>query len=195
MSSWEESVSHIDLLTLSIVIELQLEDTEELASRAKGKGREGTPADSELALQMYIDDLKACSATVSNRKMAQSMALAVLRDAQSLHQENIKEQQIAQNREMAASLQGSINPGAQVPNGECKRAHGDMDIWEDAEILSKVIAMYMPEPEDTPPPSFVDDTDSDVVGHKVVAESSTWAAARKDKDKKMLGHCVACGDE
>jgi hypothetical protein len=62
-------------------------------------------------------------------------------------------------------------------------------------MLSTVAAIYMPEPEDGSPPPLVFESDSDGGHGKPVAESSAWAASRKAKDKPMLGHCVACGDE
>ncbi len=50
MALWEGSFHHMDPLTFNTVPQLQLEDTEELFSKVKGKGREGTVSDVELAL-------------------------------------------------------------------------------------------------------------------------------------------------
>lgn len=182
----------MDPLTLSTALQLHLEDTEELASRAKGKGREGTVSDAELALQIYTEELNACTATLSDRAMAQSMALAIIRDAQFIHQENMKEQQAMRDRELAASLQAQDGG---VPQAHNKKRENDDDVWQDAEMLSKAAAIYMPDPEDGSPPQLIFDSDSDAASEKPVAESSAWAAARKTRDKPMTGRCVACGDE
>ena len=60
----------MDPLSFSTVLQLQLEDMDDLASRAKSKGREGTVSDAELALQIYASDLKACTDVIDDRKMA-----------------------------------------------------------------------------------------------------------------------------
>ncbi|KAK3613866.1 hypothetical protein LTR56_027625 [Elasticomyces elasticus] len=58
---------------------------------------------------------------------------------------------------------------------------------------SKVAAIYMSEPgsSGSTPPALVYDSDSD----RTIAESATWAGARKGNDKPKLGHCVACGED
>ena len=196
-------LQQMDSRTLSTAVQLHLEDTEELASRAKGKGREGTISDAELALQMYIEELNACSANLSDRKMAQSMALAVIRDAQVIHQENFKEQQVIRDRELAASLEAENGDHPQVAHAKGTTGDEHFDIWQDLEMLSKVAAIYMSVPEDEsplsspppPPPPLIFESDSDGGPEKPVAESSKWAAMRKTKHKPIKGRCVACGDE
>jgi hypothetical protein len=142
-----------------------------------------------------VDDLNACNANLSDKKMAQSMALAVIRDAQFIHQENLKEQQAIQDRELAASLQAE--DGGPMPTAHTKRNTPDshVDIWQDPEMLSKVAALYMFAPEDEASQRLSFDSDSDGASEKTVAESSRWAASRKTRDKPMMGHCVICGDE
>jgi hypothetical protein len=134
MALWEGSLQGLDPLTRSTVLQLYLEDAEELASKVKGKGREGTISDGELALQMYTDELNACHASLTDQKMAQSIALAIIRDAQFIHQENAKEQQIAQDRDFAASLQaGNSGPKCAHPH-QSKEEAKDTNIWEDPEM-------------------------------------------------------------
>lgn len=185
----------MDPLTLTTALQLHLEDTEQLTSRAKGKGREGTVSDAELALQMYVEELNACNANLADRKMAQSMALAVIRDAQIMHQENLKEQQAIRDRELAAALQAEDGNLPQSAHSRSITSDDQTEAWEDPEMLSKVAAIYMKVPEEESPPQLIFDSDSDCISDKPLAESSKWAATRKTKDKPMMGRCVACGDE
>lgn len=192
MTLWEGPFQHTDPLTFNIILQLQLEDTEELASTAKGKQREGTLSDADLALQMYTEDLKACDASMADRKMAQSIALAILRDAQLIHHEHIQEQQIARDRKLAATLEANVGAAPPPLTARPNTDQDDMNIWEDPEMLSKVAAIYMPELETSSPPPLTTDSESD---EGTAAESSAWAARRKANDKPKLGHYVACGDD
>ena len=62
---------------------------------AKGKQREGTLTDADLALQLYVEDLKRTEAALSDRKIAQSIATAVIRDGPIIDSAYRKEEQIA----------------------------------------------------------------------------------------------------
>lgn len=61
-------------MSFSTIVKLQLEDTASLAASTKGKQREGTISDAELALQLYNEDLQACQNILNDRQMAQSIA-------------------------------------------------------------------------------------------------------------------------
>jgi hypothetical protein len=179
----------MDPPSYNTMLQIQLEDTMELASTSKGKQREGTICDAEMALQMYIADLKACPASMSDRKMAQSIAIAVIRDAQFIHQDHLESQQIARDRELAAALQND----APVSNpNRPEKKQNESDVWQDSEMLSKVAALYMPEPSASFTPGRISDSDSD---DTTMAESSTRAAKRDAKAKPKLGHCIACGED
>lgn len=181
--------------TLNTIIQMQLEDSEELARNAKGKQRQGTVSDAALALQMYTEELTACRATMTDRKMAQSVTLAILRDERLVHEAQLLERQAIRDRETAISLKAGDETNPHVPRAGQDTGKGevnDTDVWEDPEMLSKVAAIYMIEPEFSSPPQLVSDSDTE---EGTVAESSTWAAKRRTKDKPMLGHCVACGDD
>ncbi|KAK0266833.1 hypothetical protein LTS00_017924, partial [Friedmanniomyces endolithicus] len=80
MAFWEGSFQMMDPPTLSTIIRLQLEDSEQLAANVKGKQREGTLSDAEFALQTYTKDLLSTDAVLSDRRMAQSFAMAVIKD-------------------------------------------------------------------------------------------------------------------
>ncbi|KXT08387.1 hypothetical protein AC579_7305 [Pseudocercospora musae] len=200
---WEGPFMDIDPLTLSAIVQAQLEDSQELACGHKGKQREGTVTDSQVAMQMYLEDLQNCNAFLEDRKLAQSISLAVQQDGDLLHREFQREQQIARDREIAES----IARGARVrDDGSTHESAGSSkareptipDPWEDAELLAKAAAIYMDCSNDSPfsapppPPALTPDYESD---EGTIAESSAWAAARKYNDTPKKGNCIACGDE
>ncbi|KXS96476.1 hypothetical protein AC578_6324 [Pseudocercospora eumusae] len=197
---WEGPFMDIDPLTLSAIVQAQLEDSQELASGHKGKQREGTVTDSQVAMQMYLEDLQNCNAFLEDRKLAQSISIAVQQDGDLLHREFQREQQIARDREIAESVargarmrdDGSIDNLA----GSSKTQKPDIpDPWEDPELLAKAAAIYMDCSNDyfsPPPPALTPDYESD---EGTIAESSAWAAARKCDDTPKKGNCIACGDE
>ena len=154
----------------------------------------GTLSDAELALQMYADDLKACDTSMTDRKMAQSVALAILRDAQLIHQAQMQEHQIARDHELAATLEANANAPGPTAAARANQEQEEGDVWQDPEMLSKVAAIYMPlqKLDSASPPPHVHLADSE---EETIAESSGWAARRKKNDKTMLGHCIACGDD
>ncbi|EME82675.1 uncharacterized protein MYCFIDRAFT_182595 [Pseudocercospora fijiensis CIRAD86] len=54
---WQGAFMVVDPLTLSAIVHAQREDSRELASGDEGKQREGTVTDSQVAMQMYREDL------------------------------------------------------------------------------------------------------------------------------------------
>lgn len=55
MSLQQETSRGLDPFTLNVIIEIQLEDSAALAGSAKGKLRQGTANDADVALQMFTD--------------------------------------------------------------------------------------------------------------------------------------------
>jgi hypothetical protein len=197
MTLLQETYHGLDPLTLDAIIQIQLEDSAALAGSAKGKQREGTVNDAEVALQMLTEDIRTCQRVLEDRKMARSMALAVHRDGNFISRAHQQEDQLARDRQLAASLtqdpaydnrHATWRPPPPTRDGEMR------DPWASDELLEKAAALYN---EDFvyggPTPAF-DDNDSD--GDETIAqpESSTWGASRVGKTKQKLGHCVACGD-
>ena len=76
------------------------------------------------------------------------VALAVIRDAQVIHQENLKEQQAIRDRELAASLEAENGDPTSTAQAEGETRDEYFDILQDREMLSKVAAIYMSVPED-----------------------------------------------
>ncbi|KAK5111178.1 hypothetical protein LTR85_012227 [Meristemomyces frigidus] len=130
---------------------------------------------------MYTEDLISTNATLSDRKMAQSMAMAVLRDGQCIQRAYQQEDQIARDREMATNLQDDNRVSLNTDPMSKTSASQEHDPWADPELLEKAAAIYMYEPctAGLVPPDLVLDTDSD---DGTIAESSAWAALWRDKD-------------
>jgi len=195
MAFWEGSFQTMDPLTLSTIIQLQLEDSQLLTVNGEGKGkqREGTLSDAQLALRMYTEDLVSTNAILSDRRMAQSIAMAVIRDGQAVHRSHLRDDQIARDQELARSLQSDVPAPLNIDPTTKEALSGESDPWADPEMLEKVTAIYMCDPasSSSSPPALVDDSDSD----GTVAESSAWAARRKGDNKPKVGHCVSCGDD
>lgn len=104
MDDHTEAATEIDHETLRAIMAVQLEDIESLASRSKGKQREGTATDAQVALQIYIEDLHACDASVANRDAAQRMFNAVTRDIPEIVESWRRDDQIARDHKLARRI-------------------------------------------------------------------------------------------
>jgi hypothetical protein len=191
---WQDPSGDFDALILAAVIELELEDGTTLANFTKGKQREGTVTDAEIAFEIYFDDLRACHRVLEDRRMAQSMALAVHRDGRLISEAHQQEDQVAQDRRLAMNLESNPMSTSRSCNAQASDSANDQDVldpWVNDEMLEKAAALYNDDSRllrSTTP--FVTD-DSRVPLH---AESSAWAALRGEKTGRKLGHCIACGD-
>jgi len=199
MALLQEIYHGLDPLTPNAIIEIQLEDSATLAGSAKGKQREGTVNDAEVALQMFTEDLHTCQRVLEDRKMARSIALAVHRDGSLISRAHQQEDQIARDHQLAASLMQAPADDEFHATRRAPPPQQDKDMndpWVSDELLEKAAALY---DEDSvfagPVPSFDDnDNDSDQNETTLQPESSAWGASRAGKAKQKLGHCVACGD-
>jgi len=182
----------MDLQLLSAVIQLQLQDSEELSGSGKGKQREGTLSDAQLALMMYTEDLMSTNAILEDRRMAQSMAMAVIRDGQVLQRAHEQETQFDQDREIARNLQDSDESGFDAHCATKPQPPVETDPWTEDEMLAKAAALYMQEPGTTSstPPALAYDSDC----NHTAAEPSAWAAARRPNEPTKKGNCIACGE-
>ncbi|KAK4551389.1 hypothetical protein LTR86_011196 [Recurvomyces mirabilis] len=191
MALWEGAFRDMHPITLSTIIQIQLQDSQELATKTKGKQREGTVNDGELAFQMYVEELTNIDSVLSDRKMAQSLTTAVLLDGHFIQREHELEDQVFRDRQFARSIRGDetlINP---ISKPRYQVEHHE---WVNDEYLAKLAAKYVREPgtpSDTTPPPLTFDSDSD----GTVAESSQRAATRDKKTQAKKGHCIACGED
>lgn len=180
----------IDPHSLQTIIQLQLQDSEELTANSKGKRREDDVTDDQLAMQMHVEELERYNAYLQDRSMAQSVAMAILQDGDFIATTFREEQQAARDRDFAMRLDDTAAPReAERPRKMHKRNHKDP--WEDDEMLEKFTAIYMKAPDEPMPDVQSRNYDSD----GTVAESSTWAAARKTNSRRPLKNCVICGEE
>jgi hypothetical protein len=149
---WDGPFKDIDPLTWQTIIQIQLKDSEEMAANTKGKQRAGTQTDAQLAMQMYIDDLKHAGHYMKDRRMAQSVASAILQDGALIAETFREEQQAARDREMALSLDArpqrnggtaprpgpAPGPAADDSQPPSKKHKKDQkDPWQDPEMLEK----------------------------------------------------------
>ena len=197
MARLQEIYHGLDPLTLNAIIEIQLEDSAELAGSTKGKQREGTVNDAELALQMLTEDLHTCQRVLEDRKMARSIALAVHRDGNLISRAHQQEDQIARDRRFAASLSQAPADDEHHTTGRAAPTQQDeemKDPWVSDELLEKAAALYNEDIILAGPASAFEDNESDGGDMAVQPESSAWGASRAGKAKQKMGHCVACGD-
>ena len=196
MALLQETYHGLDPLTLNAIIQIQLEDSAALAGSAKGKQREGTVNDAEVALQMFTEDLHTCQRVLEDRNMARSMALAVHRDGSLISRTHQQEDQVARARQLAASLtQAPTDDNVHAtwralpppPDEEMK------DPWISDELLEKAAALYNEDSLLTGLASVFEDSDSDEIDAVAQPESFAWGASRVGKTKQKLGHRVACG--
>lgn len=207
-TTWDGAFKDMDPLTWQTIVQMQLEDCEQLAAASKGKGkqREGTQSDAQLAMQLYADDLKHSDHYLQDRNMAQSAAMAVLQDGNLIAEAFKEEQQAASDREMAMNLDArgprqqrnapaaagrAAAPASNETQGANKKLKTDVkDPWQDDEMLEKVTAMYMKAPDEPMPDTS---EEPDIEG----GESSAWAAARETtaNRKRPMRTCIACSDE
>jgi len=159
-------VHDLDPMTLSLVVQLHLEDLRELEESItrKGKHREGEVTDSVIAIEAYQAELSSNAQLLSDRAMCQSMAQALVLDADVISALEAEEAQTARDRELAHRL--SRNPNAATMPNLCTEMTGKM----------KILAITTPEDDGFPP------------GH---AESSSWAASGQQKSIT----CVSCNDK
>ncbi|KAF4637071.1 hypothetical protein G7Y89_g1025 [Cudoniella acicularis] len=176
--------------TAALIFEIQLADSIELGKMCdrKGKGREGDPTDSQLAFQIYTEDLKRNATIVADKKMTKSIARACQTDGEVLITALSQEQTAIGDREVACRLGGVVKPTPAV------------ELWTvtseflEEEMLGKMKALYVEAP--------TGNADLDIETGALVpyakndeAESSKWAAARTSKTKLSYKLCEACQED
>ncbi len=170
------SLEELDAETLLLVMRMQLEDLEDLASLRKGKHREGETRDIDLVIDSYKEELEAYAALASDQAMCRSIARAVDLDADVIHASVLEDEQAAQDRQLALNPEGSTEEVVARPETIRKVF--------DEELLSKLQALYVSAPKE------------DLDGQP---ESSSWAASRPGSNPgggdQRMRVCMGCGDE
>ena len=103
-----EVFANMDSGTATLILQLQLEDSNELfeSFEGKGKGREGVLSDSQIAFQMYKEDLERTAVLVADRTMSSSIARACESDGVVVVESLSQEQAAAGDRDVACALGG-----------------------------------------------------------------------------------------
>ncbi|XHF99896.1 hypothetical protein AWENTII_003380 [Aspergillus wentii] len=96
----------LDTSTTAVILQIQMEELEHLHATSKGKARVDEPTDSEIALQLYMEDLKRCNTIMADRAMCRSMAAAVVSDGRVLGQCDALERRETRDHEMARQMGG-----------------------------------------------------------------------------------------
>ncbi|PVH70490.1 hypothetical protein DL98DRAFT_135935 [Cadophora sp. DSE1049] len=181
----------MDTATAALIIQLQIQDSDELFEGLSGKGktRDGVFSDSQIAARLYKEDLERNASIVADRRMTISIATACHTDGQLLTASLSQEQSAASDREAACRLAG-------VPVPEPVAPWTVSSEFLDGEVMAKLAALFVSKP-------IQDDSISE--GNTSVfhitegswdggqAESSSWAASR-NPPKALKRQCTACQD-
>ncbi len=180
--------------TIALIMQLQLQDLEELisTSHAKGKGREGTMTDLQLAYQTEKEELERGVMLITDRKMTQSIARAVVADADLLASLVAQEATASEDRAMSLRLGGV---GAQLP-APAFLVGRKIERAIDPDFIDKLFALYVKPPSEDgcvdhdAATEFGADFDSNSA-----AESSSWALTRQDTRRISRRRCVICMED
>ena len=173
--------------TAALIFKLQLDDIDELLekSKVKGKVKEGSITDQEVALQLERAQLERNAMILLDRSMSKSIARAVLHDADLIAHMQTQEIQAAVDRVIALRFAGDdaeaqSDIASQPPSSP-------VAVILDDELIEKLSAIYHETPEE--------DSDHNALVKRVGpnlpdqnGESSTWAATRKVESRR----CVIC---
>ncbi|KAH6850707.1 hypothetical protein B0I37DRAFT_372229 [Chaetomium sp. MPI-CAGE-AT-0009] len=165
----------LDALTLSLIIQTQLEDLQEIARThaPKGKGRAGehdASTDLIAAIDVYSADLTATAQILADEAMCKSIANAVDTDADVISAALSQEDQLVQDRELAFSLSGQRRPAATRAQHVSQKSF--MSTTTDEDTLERLRALNMS-------PSPAADHLYSEQAHADRPESSSWAQSRR----------------
>ncbi|KAK2766523.1 IBR finger domain-containing protein [Colletotrichum kahawae] len=173
----------IDEETLHLVIQMQLEDLEDMKNCTKGKQKEGSLPDSELAFETYQSELKTCEQRVPDRAMSLSIQKAIRTDGKLVTVFSAQERQSERDREMAVRLSRGETTSANSKTTSPGQDESDLD----ADMLRKLQQLYV----------SADADDDDALDQP---ESSSWAASRSDMNgtakplEVAKEPCISCQD-
>jgi hypothetical protein len=203
-----DSLYSLDEETALLIIQLQIEDKKALSVKSTEGSHEESLSDSELAFEVYQQDLELNASMVADKKMTRRLARACQTDGQMLATSQDQEQAAARDRDMALQIhngwQGAI-PSRTMHNAATSERLDD-------EAIIKLEAQYIGHAESGNPDSqsivktvtgeielaaefstrvatdFFKDQEA-----QCVAESSTMAAARSSSTEQYP-QCIACNE-
>lgn len=200
MASFQEALNDIDAFTLNTIIELQLDDCISLARSGKGKHREGTINDGEVALRMYADHLHEYRSTLEDRNVALNMALGI-HPKDLITAAHQRDHEIAQDLQLALELSHRSGDEDDTNVGPAFNSNDNEEV-DDAQsleqTLDKAAALL---PDSVPAERYLELAPArpSLSGtHDVSSMSRPESAARgaslRGDSQQETGYCVACGD-
>ncbi|KAI1150465.1 hypothetical protein F4825DRAFT_468172 [Nemania diffusa] len=171
--------------SLDLILSLLREDAQQVKSTSKGKQREGTLSDADIALRLYTEELSRATTYASDRRMTRSIQDALGADTTALIEFERMENAAKHDRDIAvASSTGRPHNRIQVP--DIKPSAADLETFEKLEAIFVTGIDVADEGDEV----LQNDTESDI---GMQPESSSWAASRRPK-KVVRRPCVACGE-
>ncbi|CAK7242699.1 MAG: hypothetical protein STHCBS139747_004196 [Sporothrix thermara] len=176
----------IDAQTLAVAIELYLEDINDFKTHRKGKNRQDDITDEDLAMEAWQAELQAFSQLTMDRALCESIARAVVQDADLIGAAVQEDVQAAEDRNIALEMSGHGGVAGASSRTSTPAVPADLDDDLEAKLWGLNI---------TPA------TQNDSWGQTAlpaIAESSSAAAARSQRSRaaqsKPRVTCVACSD-
>ncbi|KAL2073300.1 hypothetical protein VTL71DRAFT_10624 [Oculimacula yallundae] len=163
----------MDSETVLLILQLQIQDSDELFSSCEGKGKgiEGVLSDTQVALNLYREELKRNATIIADRHMTCSLARACQTDGAMLALSYSQEQQETRDREVALRL-GGVVAALAITDGVAR----DEDALDD-DTLEKLNALYICAAED----DSGSDSSSDETSMALVPCHSTSGPTRPAK--------------
>jgi hypothetical protein len=175
----------MDEASAALIIQLQIQDSQQLSEEYEGtgKGREGELSDTQLAINLYREDLQRHASIVADRQMTRSIARACQTDGNVLEASLSQEQTAASDRATACRLGGVADPNHIPPWVVTSEEMDD-------EFLAKLSAIYIQTPAEEL--NFKSAAIEAASGSEhSEPESSNWAATRQTA-RAQYRRCTAC---
>jgi hypothetical protein len=180
------SIDSADEETISLILQCQMDDIDQILHAAKGKARQGEISDSAIAIDLYKEEIMAQIRTMADRKMSRSIARAVQSDGPLLRNNLIKEEREVLDRNLAHRMAGLNNP----TSGNVDHLAGSDTVDKvavDDELLDKLAAIYVCGTDQNPSFSIYEDETEEE------AESSSFAMGRPSSHSTR--RCEACRED
>lgn len=186
MAEMSTPFDSMDLETANLILSLQLGDLEELCASSKDKNRDGELSDTQFALFLLEQNLKAAQSVVSDRRMTQSIANAVQADGELISNVVNEEELACGDHTLAHRLNGS---------NVISEVHLSPENL-DEKILSKLAGLYMSENVGRQLYEGTSTKKGSDGGANSPAESSAEVSARRGHlgDTREI-QCVACRED
>jgi hypothetical protein len=179
----------MDAATAELLLQLQLEDLEEIDVQSKGKQKQGTVTDAQVARQLQEEELQNARTWVADSSLAQSMARAVQADGQVVAQLRQAEVVAQADHNMAMSLSGQRRAGA--AQSESISAEQQLDDQLLARLATLNMHAALGEPSQFTAAAMAAEANEDDE-ERNQPESSAWAATRSNANHKPARDCVSC---